>query len=144
MKLKFIPVDGLDEVHIDCLFELLQEREKDESISHKEMPTYLEHIKFVQNNTYAVWNIIFDQSKDDIIGSIYVTNNGEIGISVYKEYRRQGYAKQILKDIVYSYRKIYPCCPDPLYANINPANTKSIALFEQAGFKHIQNTYKLD
>lgn len=147
MKLKFIPVDGLDEVYIDCLFELLQEREKDESISHKEMPTYLEHIKFVQSDPYERWFIIFDEDEHDIVGSVYITKKNEIGIAIYKNCSRRGYAKAVLSkfNVMHSVLDNFSYYTrSPFYANINPANTKSIALFEQAGFKHIQNTYKLD
>ena len=117
------------------LYKLLEERSSEESISHKYMPSYEEHVIFVANNPYRYWFFIVEDF-DTVVGSIYMTKNNEIGISIFKEHRRKGYAVWALNNIKQYARY-------ELYANINPANQKSIELFEKAGFKHIQNTYKL-
>ena len=39
----------------DFLFELLLQRSSKENISHKKMPTYEEHIKFIISKPYYKW-----------------------------------------------------------------------------------------
>ena len=43
---------------METLWELLQERTPAQSISHKEMPTFKQHKKFVDSKPYAVWYMI--------------------------------------------------------------------------------------
>lgn len=124
------------------LYRLLQEREPEEHISHKSMPTYEDHVIFVASKPYKIWNLIAVDNINiasslcsGIVGAIYLTHKDEIGVSIFKEHRKNGYATWALNCISYLEK--------PLYANINPANQKSINFFERAGFKHIQNTYKL-
>ena len=58
------------------LFELLEERDPRANISHKKMPSYNEHLKFIKSKPYTKWYIIL-KSKDRI-GSIYLSKNDEI------------------------------------------------------------------
>ena len=60
------------------LYELLKERTPEVNISHKEMPTYKKHVKFVISKPYAAWNIIY--YKNEKIGSIYLSKQNEIGM----------------------------------------------------------------
>jgi len=48
------------------------------------MPTFTEHTNFVKSNSYSKWYIIFYNNQK--IGSIYLTNINEIGISLKKEF----------------------------------------------------------
>ena len=40
------------------LYDLLLQRNSDANISHKKMPTYEEHVKFVRSQPYSKWYII--------------------------------------------------------------------------------------
>ena len=123
-----------DEKDIVFLYELLKERPDNINISHKEIPSYEQHKKYVSSKPYDVWFIIWKNSIR--VGSIYKTKLGEIGIFVKKEYQRQGIAKNTIP-MIYGYGV------GNNIANVNPLNIKSICLFKQLGFEHIQNTYKL-
>lgn len=121
---------------LKVLYELLKEREPDESISHSGMPTYVEHTSFVRRVPYREWCIVYNENNDPI-GSFYVTfMRNEVGIAVFKHQRRKGYATAILKKVIEASGDI------GVIANINPKNAKSIALFTGLGFEHIQNTYR--
>ena len=45
------------------LFDLLRERKSYENISHNEMPSYKEHIKFVSSKPYSQWYVIYSRNK---------------------------------------------------------------------------------
>jgi len=70
------------------------------------------------------------------VGSIYLTRQREIGIGIFKDRRKKGYAMESIKMLMNKH-------PGRFLANINPENDPSIKLFEGIGFKHIQNTYEL-
>ena len=137
--MKLIPVAK----HRDAarvLWDLLEERTEDESISHKRMPTWGEHLDFILSNPYFAWYII--EVPDPLgpvkVGAIYLSRDDEIGISIYKQYRRRGFARQAIEMLMAKHED----CRRFL-ANINPKNAKSRALFEGLGFRHIQDTLEL-
>ena len=132
------------ENHVTILWNLLLERTPEQSISHRGMPSMEDHVDFVRNKPYAKWRFIFRDNDSSAIGSVYVTKLGEIGIFLFKEFQGQGLGKMALKTAMTqgSLNCIVNHTDRPI-ANINPANTASIKLFESMGFKHIQNTYEL-
>lgn len=127
--------DNVSNYYMD-LYTLLAQRPKEANISHKEMPTYENHKYFVDNHPYLDWLIIKDEDQI-VVGSVYITKQREIGISIYKHKQGKGYARAAIDVIRAKY-------PGPLLANINPQNERSIEFFNSLGFKHIQNTYQLD
>lgn len=123
---------------MEYLWELLQERTPAQSISHKEMPTFKQHEKFVDSKPYAVWYMIASaEDYDKVFGTIYLTSEREIGIMIFAAYRHQGIGSKALDELF----KIHK---GPFLANINPSNMDSMKFFEKHGFSHIQNTYKLE
>ena len=68
----------------DFLFELLLQRSSKENISHKKMPAYEEHIKFIMSKPYYKWYIV--KKDHDNIGAVYLTQLNEIGISLVKRF----------------------------------------------------------
>jgi len=128
--MKLVPV-GRDKKSPEILYELLAERGPDESISHKEMPTWAEHLKFVRSNPYQCWYLIV--VKNIPVGACYISKQREIGISIFKCFRRQGYAKQAIQMLIDKW-------PGRFYANINPENGKSFDLFASLGFTTLQHT----
>lgn len=116
------------------LYELLDKRDPDVSISHKKTPSYEEHLMFVLSRPYESWMIIEKDGR--MVGSVYVTRNGEIGLAVSKESRRRGYGEAAL-DAVIAARP-----GKTLYANVNPKNAASAAFFAKKGFVHIQNVLR--
>lgn len=121
----------------DCLFlyDLLKERDHRVNISHKKMPTFEQHEKFVNSKPYFKWYII--ESSEDV-GSIYLTKDNEIGIFLKKSTQGKGIGEKALKIVMMKH-------PNYKYlANINPKNKKSIQFFKNNGFKLIQHTYELE
>lgn len=121
----------------DCpfLYKLLRERDRRANISHKKMPTYTEHVRFVTSKPYSKWYII--KFNDENAGSIYLTKNNEIGIFIKKDVQGRGIGNDAMKLLINSNpRKRY-------LANVSPKNLKSSNFFEKNGFKLIQHTYEL-
>ena len=125
------------------LWDVLGERTPEQSISHKKMPTYDEHVKFIQSRPYHAWYLVMylplgivDQTTI-AVGSVYVTRNREIGIFILKRYHGNGYGTQALAEL----RRLHP---GRLLANVNPLNTASCKFFAKHGAKMIQVTYELE
>lgn len=124
------------------LYQLLQERMPEQSISHAKMPSIDDHIEFFNSRPYRYWWIIVTEGHG--IGAVYVTQNNEIGIGILNAYQRNGFASEAIKMVT---RLV-----DPLpaltslrvgqwQAHINPNNHASRAMFEKLGFIHKQVTY---
>lgn len=118
------------------LYAMLMQRldEENTNISHKKMPTWDEHCKFVDSKPHKDWFLVFNKN-EELIGQFYITKKKEIGIYVIKRYRRVDYGNQIMHLILKREKG------SELFANINPENEASIAFFKKHGFVHIQNTY---
>lgn len=131
----------------DTLYEILYEREgeDDTNISHRRMPTFEEHTRFVESHPYAAWYLIEEKELAGgwAVGSIYLTKphppmpGNEIGIFIRKAYRGRGLGKKAVELLIEQHG------PREYFANINPRNLSSIAMFDGLGFDHIQNTYRL-
>ena len=118
---------------VDVLWALLSERLPWQSISHRSMPTVSEHRAFIASKPYPHWYLI---DCGDFVGAAYLTANREIGIGILNRFKGHRYAQNALKMLMALH-------PGKFLANINPANYRSIALFNELGFVHIQNTYEL-
>lgn len=107
------------------LYRLLQERERDESISHKAMPTLDQHLAFVAGAPYAHWYMAMADGYPR--GAVYLTRQREIGVAILRAQRGHGYALDAVAELMRLH-------PGRFLANINPANAASIALFRKLGF----------
>ena len=118
------------------LYNLLKERNPDMNISHKKMPTYSEHVKFVKSKPYTKWNII-EWGKQKV-GSIYLSKNDEIGIFLKKQFQGKNVGQESLELFIkMNPRKRY-------LANVSPKNIVSQKFFKKNGFKLIQYTYEFE
>jgi RimJ/RimL family protein N-acetyltransferase len=122
-------------IAVKILWELLEERTPEASISHKKMPTFERHEDFVLSRPYPYWYLIM--ADDVFVGAIYLTRDDEIGASIFERCRRRGYARAAIELLI----KTHP--RERYLANINPNNEPSIRLFGALGFTHLQNTYEL-
>ena len=116
------------------LYELLLERDPVANISHKKMPTYDEHVRFVTSKPYLRWHVVYYNGKKS--GSVYLTKQNEIGISIKKEFQREKMAEKVLELIIEKNGS------GRYLANVSPKNKKSIEFFKNHGFKIIQHTYE--
>lgn len=118
------------------LYKLLEERTPEQSISHKEMPSLLEHTHFVKNHPYLCWYLI-KTSPNMYVGSIYLTKNRELGIFIFEHHKGFGYAEKAITSLLEKY-------PGRILANINPKNEVSLKFFKRLGAKHIQSTFEIE
>lgn len=128
------------------LYELLQERTAEQSISHTTMPSFDDHLEFVRYNPYRDW-LVIEAEEFRYVGAINLTKSNEIGIAVLKRYQRQGYAKAAIQKVMDTIMPL-PAVPGlrggKWLANINPLNTPSIELFRKLGFSQKQITLEKD
>lgn len=114
------------------LYDLLAERRPSESISHQGMPTFDEHIRFIQSKPYEAWYFI---ENGETLGSCYLSKQNEIGVFVFARHRGHGYGKWAVEAIMTKHGK------RRYLANINPQNVRSAAMFKTLGFGLLQHTY---
>lgn len=130
-KIKLKPVSESD---YRFLYTLLKERDPHTNISHKKMPTYTEHVKFVTSKPYSKWYIILYENKR--VGSIYLSKQNEIGLFLKKKEQGKGIGMR-------SFLLLTQKNPRSRYlANINPKNKKSMKFFQKNGFTLIQYTFE--
>jgi RimJ/RimL family protein N-acetyltransferase len=142
--MKLIPVNEQPNCAAGILYELLAERTAEQSISHRQMPTWDEHLAFIESkiptsdglDPYSVWDLIEVDGR--IVGAIYLTLRDEIGVAIFKKEQRKGYGSAAVKLLMEL------SGPLPYLANVNPHNAASIVMWEKLGFVHIQNTYRLE
>ena len=116
----------------------MSERKPFENISHKKLPSYNNHIKFIKSKPYSKWLLI--QYNEKMVGSVYLSKNNEIAIWIKKNIKehKMKIRKKILQEILTKFvRKKY-------FANINPRNKKIINFYKKSGFKLIYSTFQLD
>ena len=123
------------------LYDLLKERDPTANISHRELPPFWKHVKFIESKPYSAWYIVLRGRENcdvlEPIGSVYLTKQDEIGIFLTKEYQGKRYGDRVLSLLMAAE-------PRPSYlANIAPGNLISQKFFERSGFKKIQLTYGL-
>ena len=76
-KIRFEKIIG-SSYQICALYELLKDRTN--NISHKNMPNFEEHKKFVKNNPYKVWYLVLIDEKN--IGAFYIKYDNSVGLKL--------------------------------------------------------------
>jgi len=135
-KLSIRPIRPSDDAKF--LFELLKERDSHANISHKKMPTYASHVKFIESKPYKKWYIItvYEYKCKEKVGSIYLSKNDEVGIFVSNEFQGKNIGKLALSELMKrNPRQRY-------LANVSPKNEKSLKFFKDNGFELIQHTFE--
>lgn len=132
--MRLIPINEVADA-ATYLYALLAEREPHQSISHKGMPTVDEHLIFVRSEPYAEWYLLVC-GVDTVVGSVYLTRANEIGIAVFKAYRRRHLGRLAVQMLIDKHKGCR------LLANIAPGNEPSRRMFEALGFTLIQNTFE--
>ena len=130
-----IPIE--DQVKI--LYKLLKKRKF--KISHKTIPSYENHKKFVYSNPYRKWFLIkFDES---YLGNFYLTYQNIIGINLIN-YDDNAQLLSILKFIIEKYKplKEIPSIRNSNFLiNTSPSNLELNKKLKKMGYQVIQNTY---
>ena len=123
----------------ELLYALLKQRSRRINISHRRMPGWAEHCRFIRSKPYKSWHLLqVSTPKPQIVGSVYLSKMNEIGIFLFKKFQGRRYGLAAVQALMMKNKKA-----GRFLANINPQNASSIAFFRRLGFKHIQNTYEL-
>ena len=135
IELNKINLKKVNNSDIKFLYILLKDRDPKTNISHREMPNFNDHKKFVLSKPYSKWHIIY--YKLTKIGSIYISKQNEIGINLKKQYDLESIKKRVLNEII-------SMNPNTNYfANVSSKNKKGIKFFEKNGWNLIQKTFEI-
>jgi RimJ/RimL family protein N-acetyltransferase len=115
------------------LYDLLKERTPEQSISHKELPLWYDHRRFVENKPYLRWYLI--EVDHAFVGSIYLSKQSEVGLFILKAHQGKSYGRTALKMLREKH-------PGRLLVNIAFNNLKSVAFFHREGFTPLQLTFE--
>lgn len=118
------------------LYRLLAARPKRMNISHKCLPSFFDHCRFIRSKPYKEWYLL--KKKDSFIGSIYLSLSNEIGIFLFQEFCGKELEEDTLQIFIAKRHRLR------LLANVSPRNKGYVRLFQKLGFRHIQNSYCLE
>lgn len=130
MKLR--EVDPYSRRDLRHLYNMLAERKPFQSISHKRMPSFEDHVAFVRMEPYKAWYLI--EYDGFVVGNVYITEANELGIAIYSNQKGKGYGMAAIEEVMTRF-------DGPFLANINPLNDASIEFFTALGFTKLQVTY---
>jgi len=116
------------------LYELLKCRPPEANISHRQMPTFRQHQRFVRSVPYNAWHLI--QVGDDWAGAIYLSRANEIGVFLFPPYRGSKLAPEAIRQLMVKHPR------ERYLANISPTNPASLWMFRRLGFLPLQHTYE--
>ena len=138
-ELNLVDIEPTDK-QIEILYDLLKLREY--SISHINLPEFDEHKEFVINNPYRVWMLVYQ--KQIPIGTIYISNDNSIGISLKKP--TDILVRSLINNVTEKYKPL-PAIKSRrgrhFHINLNPKNQELISILEKIGLVHIQSTYAI-
>ena len=135
MNMEDLELKSVTKTDVRFLYNQLKERDPKINISHKRMPSYSEHTKFVLSKPYSKWYIIYYKNRK--VGNVYLSKMNEIGIFILKTIKVKGLGSLVLEQVLKKNPKTR------YLANVNPNNIKSAEFFKKNGFKLIQHTYEL-
>ena len=124
---------------IFTLFELLKDRTN--NISHKSMPKFNDHKKFVKNNPYKVWYLVFHD--ENSIGTFYIKYDNSVGLKLILQ-------ESYIIDLIVKYIKLNYKPENPIaseissyfYFNVAYANNELIKVLAELKLLPIQISYK--
>ena len=130
-----IKLNQVTKNHMLFLYELLKNKDPNSNISHKKMPSYDEHVKFVMSEPYTIWYIIECDKKN--AGAIYLSKQDEIGMSCNNHYEDEKIVEPALKLLMkLNPRKRY-------LARVSPKDVKSQEFLLKNGFTGLEYIYEM-
>lgn len=126
---------------IEALFYLIKQRGS-HAISHKSVPAFSDHAKFVKNHPYRHWFIVLNDAAP--IGSIYIGTENCLGIFLLNW--RLDVLEAVLEKITTTYN---PLPPVPsvrtkgYFINVSPYNKELLSLIDQLELKLIQKSFAI-
>ena len=126
--------------HIDILYELLKKREF--SISHRQIPSYMEHREFVIDNPYRAWVLI--KNSEDYIGSLYLKEDNSIGINVQSQnIDLICWCLNYIKENYLPEKSVNTLIPDYFYINVPFENKKLKSNLTKLKSQPIQTSFRV-
>jgi len=121
-----ITIKKVEDEDIEFLYEMLKERDSRINVSHKELPTFQQHKKFVKSKPCDGWYIIMAQEKK--VGHIQIYNDDRIGWFIKNEYKRLGFVIPAFEKL----KKIHP--REKYLGKVNPDNLEAQNLLIKLNF----------
>lgn len=136
---------------IEFLFELMKQRPPESNISHQALPTWDEHMRFVNRvpRPFRFWYLIHRLPAGNVeepVGYISATENNEIGIVLLERFRANGYGPMAINMFIANHHPLEGINSKRTghwLANIAPGNEHSKRVFTKLGFEKVQETYQL-
>ena len=138
-KLNFEKICGSDRQK-NILFNLLKQRKY--KISHTQIPDINLHDKFVENQPYRAWFIVFDDREE--IGTFYIKFDNSIGINLIIQSKEN--IESILKFVKSNFspqREVSSLVPPYFYLNIASDNCQLQFILEGMGLYKLQISYRI-
>ena len=136
-------LDPVTVAHAEILYELLNERSRESSISHREMPSFEDHYTFVCGRPYFAWYMI--NVDGEYVGEVHMTRMNELAVHIFDKYSGNGYASMALEMLMdlhepRSGKKSQRV--EAYLANLNPQDMDGIDLYSSLGFDLCQVTMR--
>ena len=131
---KIIPT----ETQIDELYVLLKNRKY--SISHKSVPSKIEHYDFVSEHPYVVWYLLYKNTS--LIGSVYLQFDNSIGINLIEHYEED--VLTVINHIKNNHKplpSIKSVQRDEFFVNVASENTNLIKILKNLDKNEIQRSF---
>ena len=129
--------------HIRILFKILKERKLCSNISHSNIPSFEDHIKFVKSMPYRYWFLVLKEK--EYLGAFYITKNNEISIKLIND------SDAIFKEILHIiFKNFKPLSAIPskrnskFIINLSPNDKFYNKLLNRIGAEKIQETYRFN
>jgi hypothetical protein len=130
-----------NEEHIKTLYEILKKRAI--NISHRSVPSYSEHIKFVLNHPYRIWYLI--SLNNEFIGNAYIMKNNCVGIAIIKNINLA--IPAVINIISRRHKPLKPIKsirPGSFFYNVSPDNLEYISTLKNMRARLVQMTFMID
>jgi hypothetical protein len=137
--LKFIRVKKI-KPHIEELYELLKKRVF--TISHKRLPSYDEHKKFVLSHPYRSWYLI--KSDESFLGSIYLLKDNTVGLFLVDDNFED--IEESIKWLLLNHKPLKPIKSvraASFHINISPTHEILNSILKKIGAEPLQISYDL-
>ena len=98
MNMEDLELKSVTKTDVRFLYNQLKERDPKINISHKRMPSYSEHTRFVLSKPYSKWYIIYYKNRK--VGNVYLSKMNEIGIFILKTIKVKGLGSLVLEQVL--------------------------------------------
>ena len=134
MTVTLLPVYDLTDDKASFLYGLLEKRSSEPvgNLKLDKLPSWADHIKYIQCRPYAFWAIVCLGEFEEWVGSVTIDYDGTVGVYVIESRRLKGIAREAVGQAMDVCRKRNMT---KFRAVIRSENAASQGLFRSLGFK---------